>query len=225
MSHPLVDHLVVKNNFFNNPAKVYQLSLQQKYERAVNFPGNRTENLLQSKDFMTKEFAIYFAKKIGREIFPGISQFVTHISFHVNDLYNDEAANEGWIHADDVRLAGLVYLNPTERNLSSGTSIFYKITDGEFNKDDFSSRKDFNLTANVTEEYKKELAENHKHFEETIRVGNVFNRLVAYDAKLYHRPNNFRTLSGEPRRSLLFFIDQYQYQYPDIPNTSKWIDQ
>lgn len=224
MNHPLVDYLHVKNNFFNNPLKVYNLSLNLKYERAANFPGQRTENLLTSNNWAAKQFAIYFAKKIAREVFPGISQFVTHICFHINDTYDDDEANNGWIHNDDVTLAGLVYLNPTERSFSSGTSVFYKITEGEFNAGDFPSRKEFNLTAKSSEQYLQDLAENHKHFEETIRVGNVFNRLVAYDAKLYHRPNNFKTLCGEPRRSVLFFIDKYEFEYPHVDNNSAWED-
>lgn len=222
--HPLAGTVVCKDNFFNNPGKILALSKKQKYEKTERFPGKRTNNLLESFDPETKEFAVFFAKKIAREVFPGIAQFVIHISFHINELYSDDEANCGWIHNDDVTLAGLVYLNPLETNFGSGTSIFLKKGAKDFPIPDFQSRKEFNTTSEVTAEYKQDLKNNHSHFEETIRIGNVYNRLIAYDSNLWHRPNTFKLAVDEPRTTLLFFIDQYEFNRPDIDNFSKWID-
>lgn len=222
--HPLSNLLISKDNFFNNPDKVVELAQKQTYARAINFPGRRTNNLLESEDFATREFGVFFAKKLAREILCGINQFVIHISFHINDTFDDEDANQGWIHSDDVTLAGLVYLNKTENNFLNGTSMFNKITPEDFPVLDFQSRKDFNTTNTVTEEYKSDLKNNLTHFEETIRVGNQYNRLVAYDAERWHRPNNFKTSNLDPRLTLLFFIDKYQYSYPDIEFKNSWID-
>lgn len=223
-NHPLAGSVVCKNNFFNNPDKVLALSKKQIYEKTERFPGRRTINLLESTDPDTKEFAVFFAKKIAREVFPRISEFVIHISFHMNELYPDDEANIGWIHNDDVTLAGLVYLNPKETNFSSGTSIFLKKQAENFTVPDFQSRKIFNTTSVVTEEYKQDLKNNHSYFEETIRVGNVYNRLIAYDSNLWHRPNTFKIEAAEPRTTLLFFIDQYKFIQPDIDSFSRWID-
>jgi hypothetical protein len=222
--HPLAGSVICKNNFFNNPDKVLALSKKQKYEKSKRFPGKRTINLLQSFDPETREFAVFFAKKIAREVFPGISEFVIHISFHINELYSDDEANIGWIHNDDVTLAGLVYLNPLETNFNSGTSLFLKKGEENFAIPDFESRKEFNATSVVTDEYKNDLKNNHSHFEETIRIGNVYNRLIAYDSNLWHRPNTFKVDVDEPRTTLLFFIDQYQFNHPEIDNSSKWVD-
>jgi hypothetical protein len=223
-THPLAGSVICKNNFFNNPDKVLELSKKQKYEKSPRYPGKRTINLLESFDPETKEFAVFFAKKIAREVFPGISQFVIHISFHINELYSDDEANIGWIHNDDVTLAGLVYLNPLETNFNSGTSIFLKKGEESFAIPDFKSRKEFNTTSVVTDEYKQDLKNNHSQFEESIRIGNVYNRLIAYDSNLWHRPNTFKVDVDEPRTTLLFFIDQYQFDQPDIDNFSKWVD-
>jgi len=224
ISHPLAGTVVCKNKFFNNPDKVLELSKQQTYEKSQRYPGKRTINLLESTDPVTREFGVFFAKKLAREIFPGISQFVIHISFHINELYPDDEANIGWIHNDDVTLAGLVYLNPDETNFDSGTSIFLKKTTDDFSIPDFQSRKMFNTNSIVTEEYKQDLKNNHTHFEETIRMGNMYNRLIAYDSNLWHRPNTFKVSVAEPRTTLLFFIDQYEFEQPGIDNFSKWID-
>lgn len=223
-AHPLAGSVICKNNFFNNPDKVLALSKKQTYEKSERYPGKRTINLLESFDPETKEFAVFFAKKLAREVFPGISQFVIHISFHINELYPDTEANIGWIHNDDVTLAGLVYLNPNETNFNSGTSIFLKKGEENFAIPDFKSRKEFNTTGVVTDEYKHDLKNNHSHFEETIRMGNVYNRLIAYDSNLWHRPNTFKVEVSEPRTTLLFFIDQYEFEQPIIDNFSKWVD-
>jgi hypothetical protein len=223
-THPLSGLLISKNNFFNTPDKVVNLAKKQSYSRAINYPGQRTDNLLQSNDPATREFAVFFAKKLAREIFGGISQFVIHVSFHLNDIQTDEDANQGWVHSDDVTLAGVLYLNKTENNFLSGTSMFNKITPNDFPVLDFQSRKDFNTSNIVTEEYKSDLKNNLTHFEETIRIGNQYNRLIAYDAEMWHRPNTFRTSDLTPRLTLLFFIDKYQYSYPDIEFKNSWID-
>ena len=224
VQHPLAGTVVCKNEFFNNPDKVLELSKKQTYEKSERYPGKRTINLLESTDSETKEFAVFFAKKIAREVFPGISQFVIHISFHINELYSDDEANIGWIHNDDVTLAGLVYLNSNETNFNSGTSIFLKKDSENFPVPDFPSRKLFNTTSVVTEEYKQDLKNNHTQFEETMRIGNVYNRLIAYDSNLWHRPNTFKVNVNEPRTTLLFFIDQYQFDQPDIDSFSRWVD-
>jgi hypothetical protein len=224
IAHPLAGTIVCKNKFFNNPDKVLELSKRQTYEKSERYPGKRTNNLLESADPETNNFAVFFAKKIAREVFPGISQFVIHVSFHINETFNDTDANIGWIHNDDVTLAGLVYLNPREVNFDSGTSIFLKKGEENFAIPDFPSRKLFNTTSIVTEEYKQDLKNNHTNFEETIRIGNTYNRLIAYDSNLWHRPNTFKVSVKEPRTTLLFFIDQYEFNRPDIDNFSKWVD-
>jgi len=223
-NHPLAGVVVCKNNFFNNPDKILTLAQQQEYTKSDRYPGKRTINLLESTDTVTRDFAIFFAKKIALEVFPGICRFVTHISFHINEVYDDEFANSGWIHNDDVRLAGLVYLNPNESNFDSGTSIFLKHGSQDFTTTDFSSRKEFNTTSVVTDQYKEDLKLNHSNFEETIRIGNVYNRLIAYDSNLWHRPNTFKTTDGKLRTTLLFFIDHYEYDRPDVDMNFKWID-
>ena len=223
-SHPLAGTLICKNNFFNNPKKIIELASRQTYEGSERFPGKRTINLLESKDLETKEFATFFAKKIAKEVFPGIKRFVIHISFHINDDYNDDHVNSGWIHNDDVTLAGLVYLNEHEVSFDTGTSIFLKHGERDFSVEDYVSRKEFNMNGIVTDQYKQDLSSNHSNFSETVRVGNLFNRLIAYDSNLWHRPNNFRTKSKEPRTALLFFIDYYEYESFDVGQQTSWID-
>ena len=223
-NHPLAGTVICKNNFFNNPEKVLELAKKLTYERSERYPGKRTINLLESTDTEAKNFAMFFARKIMKDVFPGISRFVTHISFHINDVYDNDTANTGWIHNDNVRLAGLVYLNPEERNFDTGTSIFIKHGEKDFENSDLPSRKEFNITQQASEQYLKDLESNHNNLQETIKIGNVYNRLIAYDSNLWHRPNNYKTASVTPRTTLLFFIDFYEFTKPDVEDFSGWID-
>ena len=108
-------------------------------------------------------------------------------------------------------LAGLIYLNPAENNFDSGTSIFNG--DGDVDRDSNKLRADFNINGTTTEQYVQSLKDNWSYFQETIRIGNVFNRLVAYDSKMFHRPNSYKTSDNTPRLSLLFFIYNFDYKY------------
>lgn len=225
MRHRFTDYLIVKDDFFNNPNAVYDISLKQKYSKSEVYPGLRTENLLDSADQDTREFAVFCAQRIKFDVFPGLTSFMLDIRFHINESFVGTDANQGWIHADPSDLAGLVYLTPGEESFDHGTSIFIKNTKENFSELDFSSRLDFNLNNQVTPTYINELKNNWSSFTETVRVGNKFNRMVAYDAKSYHRPNQYSTASGEPRRSLLFFIQGFSYTESFNPNTLKWKDQ
>lgn len=209
MRHPFVDYLVCRNNYFGDPDAVAKLSEGLEYSKSVAYPGKRTDNLLASSNLTVKTFAREFAIRLVHDVFPGIDMHETFIAFHINEESPDPEFNSGWIHNDVGNLAGLVYLTKDESNLDTGTSIF----DGETKEEplDGEARRKFHLTGEITPEYVDGFRRNKNSYTETIRVGNRYNRLVAYDSKLYHRPNSFSTSLGQPRLSLLFFISQFQY--------------
>jgi len=201
----------VIDNFFNDIQPIIDLGNSLEYHNNEAWPGLRTDNLLQINNTLAVEFAKFFAKNIADKVFYGLSKFEIDVRFHKNDLYDVDEANSGWIHNDDIDFAGLVYLNKEEPNMSTGTSIFDKTLFEDFEAEDYQSRKELNLKKNVTDQYLIDLQNNRSQFTETINIGNKFNRLVAYDATQWHRPNsyNVKTL---PRYSLLFFINNVQFQ-------------
>jgi hypothetical protein len=209
--NPFENYLITRDNFFASPDKIVDLSLKQEYFCESSFPGLRTKNLLDSTDTDTRNFAFYFANRIRADVFPGIQKFHIDIRFHKNKVYDIDDANIGWIHSDPSDLAGLVYLNKDEFNFLNGTSIFLKKNKEEFINKDFESRIKFNLYDDISDNYLHEIKENWKNFDETIRVGNCFNRLVAYDATMYHRPNNYKINTDGLRKTLLFFIRGFSF--------------
>lgn len=201
----------VIDNFFNNIQPIIDLGNSLEYHNNEAWPGLRTDNLLQINNPLAIEFAKFFAKNIADKVFYGLSKFEIDVRFHKNDLYNVDEANCGWIHNDDIDFAGLVYLNDEEPNMSTGTSIFDRTMTKDFEAEDYESRKELNLKKNVTDQYLKDLENNRSQFSETINVGNKFNRLVAYDATQWHRPNSYK-VKTLPRYSLLFFINNAQFK-------------
>jgi hypothetical protein len=59
-------------------------------------------------------------------------------------------------------------------------------------------------------EYEKEYNENLKKYYEKTRFNNVYNRLICYDAKEFHRANNFFS-SSDDRLTLVFFVKGINY--------------
>ena len=216
MTHPYKNYLICRDEYFENPDSLIDLSRTLDYSKSTYFPGTRTGNLLGSEDAVVKNFADWFAGKIGYDIFPGISMYELYLCFHINNPCADERFNKGWIHNDHGNLAGLVYLTPGEENIDTGTSIFASendVTDVKELPTDAVALKEFYLNNEITTEYITGFENNRQAFEsrETVRIGNKFNRLIAYDSKMWHRPNSFSTKSNLPRLSLLFFISQFNY--------------
>jgi len=225
MTHDFKDIMICKDNFFVNPDKVLALFDEESFFKSESYPGIRTNNLLESANESCRNFGLFLAKKICDEIFPGIHGLMIDARFHINHVYNNSTANEGWIHSDEADLAGLVYLSKNERSLHTGTSLFVKDTKGDFAVKDFVSRQEFNLTDVPSEEYINDLKENHTNFTETVRVGNMYNRLVAYDATIFHRPNRYNLDSDETRKSIVFFIRGFKRNYESKINIqSSWED-
>jgi len=223
--HPYKNTIVCKNDFFKNPDSILSLFDSQQYNKSVAFPGVRTNNLLESTDLDTKNFALFFVQKICDEVFPGIHKLMIDVRFHINQVYPDQTANHGWIHNDESELAGVVYMSKDEKSLDTGTSIFTKKTIENFKVGDFESRQEFNVSGEPTDQYIEDLKINHNSFVENLRVGNMYNRLIAYDATLYHRPNRYNLDCNELRKSIVFFIRDIKHTYtPAVDLNFNWRD-
>jgi hypothetical protein len=217
MTHPYKDYFICRDNYFEKPNEIIELSKTLNYARSTYYPGERTGNLLGFEDPAVKNFADWFANRLSYDIFPGISLYELYLCFHVNVPCSDPQYNKGWIHNDYGNLAGLVYLTPGEDDLNTGTSMFNSdsesLTDVNELKTDAAALKEFYLYDKITPEFATGFENNRQMFEhrETIRIGNKFNRIIAYDSKMWHRPNSFTTTSETPRLSLLFFVSQFNY--------------
>jgi hypothetical protein len=217
-THPFKNYLVLRDNYFEKPEDLILMAKDLDYHRSTFYPGKRTGNLLAMEDSEINKFAVWFADKLSYDVFPKIEQYELFLCFHINEPCIDETLNSGFIHNDHGNLAGLVYLSRGEDNLETGTSIFSgegidQLTAGML-PTDTEACKLFYLDGKITPEYIAGIENNRKLFEhtETIRIGNKFNRLIAYDSKMWHRPNRFLTSNNSERLTLLFFISEFKYR-------------
>ena len=100
-------------------------------------------------------------------------------------------------HCDGQTLAGMVYLTP-DADFSCGTSLYAHKKTGLRNENDFGDVNVFGETG-FYDKTKFELVDT---------AGNVFNRLVLFDAKCIHSANEyFGTNINNSRLFHLFFFD------------------
>ena len=212
----------IVDNFFHNPDKIRKFALKQKYSKSKDgsWPGERTDFIHkidpQFNDAIILKVLSSFVS-LGKEISWKDSQ----ISFQKITPFSDnplDIKNSGWVHIDsEWAFAGLIYLTPGA-DLQSGTSIFQpkkekekivknKFIDGEYGDDIHKIKKQFYLNKlKDIKKYEKELLNNNNLFEETIKIDNVYNRMISYSGASYHKANNFYAGENE-RLTLVFFVN------------------
>ena len=166
--------IIVIDNFYSNPMDVRNFALKQEFNVTGQFPGFRTKPLLN--DTIKEAIQYIVAPYDGlvtdwhEDGYTGAFQYTTE-------------EHQSWIHSDGGnQWAGVLYLTP-DAPPSSGTGFYkHKKTGLE---------RFVHLTEKPTE---KDL--NHPYltdykditkWELTDIVSNKFNRLVLYDASMFHK--------------------------------------
>ena len=222
---------IIFDNFFDNPDEIrdWGLHLLESGDPADvdggQWPGYRSKMIFDlnpelANKIIDKILNFYFNLEF-EEIYLENFWLQFHITPNLNKNKNN-SKNKGWIHRDisDPRwtlssdeekawpeLAGLIYLTPNiERN--SGTSLFDLKKDITLEDLDLTSeiRKQIHLGNPVDDKEAEEQWEKHRNcFVEKIRVENIYNRLIMYDAAEWHAANSYYTFK-EDRLTLLFFM-------------------
>ena len=174
-------NLMVIDNFLDNPDKIRDYALQCNFDIRGNYPGVRAK--WENKKY-TEELDYKLHQLVGADVMhEGASK-----EFQICTEYE----NDNWIHHDTKQLAGVLYLTPNAP-LENGTSLF--------------RHKKTGATSGF--EYTGEDLRNEDDWEETIRVNNVYNRLILYNGFLFHRSNNIgfgKTLEFS-RLTQVFFMN------------------
>jgi hypothetical protein len=198
------------DGFYDDPFVVYEYAKQVRSlaQQSPVIPVARTKNL----QFINPQFHHTFCRRMLSLYFseePTTNFKITTFFQYMNNVEGEGTENCGGIHQDDSHcvLAGVVYLCP-ESNVKSGTSIFSNPTN---RTEGFSHA----LRQSNPEEYRKQKAEFEADYIESLNVGNVFNRLIAFDAQQWHRANNFHIPGLEDRIAQVFFVYETGYdKYP-----------
>lgn len=159
-------NLLVIDNFYKNPMDVRDFALSNDFKITGNYPGTRTQS------FATDELKHLLNKII--EPFSGlITEFPMEPGSYNGSFQYTTSRERSWIHTDSYNNWGaVIYLTP-DAPLTSGTA-FYKLKNGSMYED------------LLKREYTDNFSQDHTKWEIVDTVGNVFNRLILFNAKRYH---------------------------------------
>ena len=174
--------LIVIDNFYNNPLETRNYILTQEFSVKGNFPGQRTISYATD---LIKDIIQKYIEPFGNKIteFPILKD---KTDFKTNDLEEDiyngsfqytTSRDMSWIHTDKWNnWAGVLFMTP-DAPLSSGTA-FYRFNDG-------ATCEAEGLVLNNKDEVDR-WSQDFTKWELVDTVGNVFNRLVLFNAHRYH---------------------------------------
>jgi hypothetical protein len=206
------------DNFFDNPDRIvkYAKSLPKEPDPIGKWPGKRTEALWKidkelNDAIVLKIMSCYYDlsyQNVFWEHAVLLFQEIPTFSKNKNDV-----ENRGWIHFDSNggrELAGLIYLTP-DIDPDSGTSLFEMKSHKEYTTVphlQFAKHLMYKEDETIDPAYyAKRYKEEEECFIEKTRFANIYNRMIMYDAKEYHRANSFYIDDGKDARlTLVFFI-------------------
>jgi hypothetical protein len=170
--------LIIIDDFYANPMDVRNFALNQEFNITGNFPGFRTKPLLNDT---LKEAIQYIINPFSGKIIDWFDDG------HTGAFQYTTEEHHSWIHSDGgVQWAGVLYLTPNAP-LSSGTGFYLhkksKI-DRFLHLTETPTKKDLNHPYLI--DYK-----DITKWELTDVVSNKFNRLILYDATLFHKSMDY----------------------------------
>lgn len=180
--------LWIVDNFYKDPYAIREFALNQEFEENINYyKGNRTK-----KQYIVPGTKESFEKIIGKKITKWTETHGMCGRFQYCTAQDDLV-----YHCDGQTLAGMIYLTP-DAPYSCGTSLFAHKRTGLRNENDFEDVNVFDETGFY----------DRSKFDLVDTAGNVFNRLVIFDAKCIHSANEyFGTDITNSRLFHLFFFD------------------
>lgn len=175
---------IIVENFLENPNLVRESALAADFFSKKNHPGVRSS-------FVNQEYLNYVKEKISKILNRSIIDFESEESGKFQICLEDD---KSWIHTDPFAWSAVLFLNP-DSSLDSGTGIFRHIKSGLICYDDI----DFSYTPNLDE----------RDWECVTMIGNVFNRLVLFKGRTYHRSllAGFGNNKSNGRLTQVFFFN------------------
>jgi len=203
--------VLVMDNFYSNPDEIreYALSLEYFPAHENRYPGKRTK-ALHEIDKAFNDFCISKFVSLYYDLDNTAVQWFAQTNFQLIEPYNEDPEswlNKNFIHTDgNSVIAGIVYLNPTA-NINSGTNMYRPIKNlGHIDTDSLIRKRLYNNEP-VEQEFIEKIKHHTSNFQETLSVKNVYNRVVAYDANVFHAGANVH-VGNEPRLTQTFFFHE-----------------
>ena len=199
--------VTILDNFFEEPDKIVDLALNTEYSEITDgrWPGVRSKNL--------SEINISLFNYIHRKLFYNFFENLPHYwesntTFSIIKPFHQDKyhlKNRGWIHHDsNCYIGGLIYLNKNPEE-DTGTSIF-RAKDGFFFQESAHTqvKEKFYQGQDISDDvYEEAYKAVHEKYEESIKVNNVYNRMILFDGNTHHAA---QTYGSSDRLTINFFI-------------------
>jgi hypothetical protein len=208
--------LTVVDNFFDDPDEVRRFALAQEYEKDPRgvWPGQRSRPLhllhpIFFEQTFHKLFSLFYTK----------AQTEVHWEIDATFQKVDSGYDAGWIHVDSgytslnddsqVVMSGIVYLTP-DMPINSGTSI-YRLKKGVLAASaTLNQLKEQHYNGLLNKEDVDGYRSIHNdQYEETVKVGSIYNRLITFEANQPHAAQHFFGDSSNSRLTLVFFVRKF----------------
>ena len=208
--------ITIVDNFYETPNLVRNFALSCDWTKTDGaWPGQRTQQLsVIDSDF----FNLFSSKLISLfyDFDKSAVEWSIDTSFQKVSCFSSKKGdikNDGWIHADNCIFSGVIYLNPNPKP-GWGTSI-YSLKPGEEKELQQELKFDHYLGKEIDEkEYELQKRNNNDKFVETVRINNVYNRLILFEGGEYHGVPTFYSDESEERLTQVFFVNALNSQDP-----------
>jgi hypothetical protein len=174
--------LIVKDDFYDDPKKVYNEALNAEYHEPKNYTGFRSRNVYHEAGVKQKLEKILGIKITRWDTDPTDENGVFYSGFSKGKYKEVPGVHSDYPHDD---ITALVYLTP-DLPVDCGTSLWMHkrtgLTDPPTSKD---SRRLKMKVVDIRNRFEAETKQRNK-WVEIDRVGYRFNRLVAYPSGALH---------------------------------------
>jgi len=189
--------LIVVDNFYNNAMDTRNYILSQNFSITGNFPGQRTISYANEH---LKEIIQKYVEPFGGKIteFPCPKADNSDAGTIYNGSFQYTTSRDrSWIHTDKWNnWAGIIFMTPNAP-ITGGTA-FYRFNDGSTCQQDGDKLNNQNEVDRFSQDLTK--------WELIDSVGNIFNRLVLFNAKRYHMSMDYFGDSKENGRLFQTFF-------------------
>lgn len=207
--------VTIIENFYEKPDEIRAFALKQKFTYChelenINYvyPGCRTKELFE----LDKNLYEKVCRKLV-SVFHNTQRDQMRWAISTSFQVVEKKFERGVLHQDENTIfAGVLYLTP-DAPLEAGTSLFKP--NNTFDEEKYQAalkKNDVNFRTNqpVSIDY-------HDMFDETVRVNNVYNTLIIFNAQTHHAANEFfgdSLKSG--RMAQVFFINKIDANSYDL---------
>lgn len=182
--------LLVVDDFYRDPKEVRRLALEQDYAPDLRF----YKGLRSTKRWLFPYVKEEFERLLQRPILDWMAQ-------PANGVFQKTEKNDPLVwHSDSQSYAAAIYLTLGANTYAAGTSFWAHLDHGSRRPD-----ADPQINADLYSEYNLTHPDNWQLVD---RIGNVFNRLVIWDAQLIHSASSYDDFDlGYERLVQLFFFN------------------